>query len=93
MNMPPFISRLTALFALLVLAPISPAADRVQAEDQPTVDTVSKSAPIPKISFQRAWPGVKTRRPVQIDFLFDLCFDLLSVCVLILIFSPTSFCP
>ena len=66
MNMPSFISRLTALFALLVLAPISPAADRVQAEDQPTADTVSKSAPIPKISFQRAWPGVKTRRPVQI---------------------------
>ncbi|HAW96192.1 MAG: glucose sorbosone dehydrogenase [Phycisphaerae bacterium] len=67
MNMPSFISRLTALFGLLlVLAPISSAADRVQAEDEPAADAASKSAPIPKISFQRAWPGVKTRRPVQI---------------------------
>ena len=67
MNTPSFIRRLTVLFGLLlVLAPIAPAADRVQAEDEPAADIAPKSAPIPKISFQRAWPGVKTRRPVQI---------------------------
>ena len=67
MNMPSFITRLTVLSGLLlVLAPASSAEARVQEGDEPTAKPASKTAPIPKISFQRAWPGVKTRRPVQI---------------------------
>jgi glucose/arabinose dehydrogenase len=54
-------------FGLLLL--LASATDSVAQAPQGNASSGSsapKEASIPKISFQRAWPGVKTRRPVQI---------------------------
>lgn len=67
MNPPLSFSRLSALlFGLLLLTATTSISVAQESPSTSSPDPTSVKSSIPKISFQRAWPGVKTMRPVQI---------------------------